>query len=275
MYKKRGSVLMKKTKLFVIITTTCVGLVTLFSQTAATYLKPLKTDSIPSNHTAIESESKDVKSETELLYDEIGLEGKLKFEAFDKAMIGYENLTFNNKDIITVIDFTLPSTEKRMFVIDMKNKKVLFNTIVSHGRNSGEKYAKAFSNRHGSYQSSLGFYTTENTYQGGNGYSLVLNGLEKGINDQAKARAVVIHGADYCSQSVINATGRLGRSYGCPALPRELNKPIINTIKNGTMVFIYAEDPSYMASSKILKKSHTTLLAQHDVTGGADSIAMY
>ncbi|WP_159638663.1 murein L,D-transpeptidase catalytic domain family protein [Sphingobacterium composti Ten et al. 2007 non Yoo et al. 2007] len=261
---------MRKTK-FLVLVTTCIGLVTLISQTTATYLTPQPTDSIYSNQSVVDSSEKDLRTSTEILYDEIGLEGKLKFEAFEKAMIGYENLDFKNKDIITVIDFTLPSTEKRMHVIDIKNKKVLYNTIVSHGRNSGEKYATAFSNRHGSFQSSLGFYTTENTYMGGNGYSLVLNGLEKGINDQAKPRAVVIHGADYCSQSVINSTGRLGRSYGCPALPRELNKPIINTIKNGTMVFIYAEDPTYLASSKILKKSSNTLLAQRDVVSDVDS----
>lgn len=260
---------MRKTKIITLVTT-CIGLVTIISQTAATYLQPQETANIPHN---IKKDSAyvDTRSESEILYEEIGLAGKLKFEAFDKAMIGYENLEFKNKDIITVIDFTLPSTEKRMHVIDMKNKKVLYNTIVSHGRNSGEKYATSFSNRHGSFQSSLGFYTTENTYMGGNGYSLVLHGLEKGINDQAKPRAVVIHGADYCSQSVINATGRLGRSYGCPALPREVNKPIINTIKNGTMVFIYAEDPSYLASSKILKKSTNTLLAQRDVVNDIDS----
>ena len=264
---------MRKRNLLLIITT-CIGIVTIVSQTAATYLQPVKTDSIPSNHINVVITSKDSKSTTKLLYEEIGLQGKLKFEAFEKAMVGYENLDFNNKNIITVIDFTLPSTEKRMFVIDLKNKKVLFNNIVSHGRNSGEKYATSFSNRHGSYQSSLGFYTTENTYQGGNGYSLVLNGLEKGINDQAKPRAVVIHGADYCSQSVINATGRLGRSYGCPALPRELTKPIINTIKNGSMVFIYAEDQNYLASSPVLKKVHSTLLAQH-YTEDVDSISTY
>src|SRR5690606_26921658 len=105
---------------------------------------------------------------------------------------------------------------------------------------------------------------TEKTYFGGNGYSLVINGMEKGINDQAKARAVVIHGADYCSQRIINATGRLGRSYGCPALPREVTKPIINTIKNGTGLFIYADNPEYMASSKILK-SNETMLAQREL----------
>lgn len=262
---------MRKTKIFTIVTA-CIGLVTLISQTTATYFTPQKTDIISSNQHVVDSSPIDMKTPTEILYDEIGLEGKLQFEAFEKAMIGYEKLDFNNKDIITVIDFTLPSTEKRMHVIDMRNKKVLYNTIVSHGRNSGQKYATSFSNRHGSFQSSLGFYTTENTYMGGNGYSLVLNGLEKGINDQAKARAVVIHGADYCSQSVINATGRLGRSYGCPALPRELNKPIINTIKNGSMVFIYAEDPTYFATSQILKKSSNTLLAQRDVVNDIDSV---
>src|SRR5690606_7790716 len=162
--------------------------------------------------------------------------------------------------------FTLPSTEKRMYVLDLKNKKLLFHTLVAHGRNSGEKYATKFSNKHGSLQSSLGFYLTEATYQGGNGYSLRLTGLEHGINDQAMARAVVIHGADYCSEKVIRATGRLGRSYGCPALPRELNEPIIDVIKNGSLLFIYADDEEYMANSRVLRdamKDSKTMLAQH------------
>lgn len=203
-----------------------------------------------------------VSSEAEKLYSAINLKGIVKFEAFEQAFHGYHQLPIRNKDIMTIIDFTLPSTEKRMYVIDMKAKKLLFHNIVSHGRNSGEKYATSFSNRHGSYQSSLGFYVTENTYQGGNGYSLVLNGLERGINDQAKARAVVIHGADYCSQDIINKTGRLGRSYGCPALPREINGPIINTIKNGTMLYIYADNKDYMASSKVIREQQT-MLAQN------------
>ncbi len=203
------------------------------------------------------------KSPSELLYDNIKLSGILKFEAFEEALQGYYSLNPKNKDILTVIDFTLPSTEKRMVVIDMKNQKVLYHTIVSHGRNSGEKYATSFSNRHGSYQSSLGFYFTANTYQGGNGYSLVLDGLEKGINDQAKARAVVIHGADYCSESVIKSAGRLGRSYGCPALPRDVTKPIINTIKNGSLLYIYANNTQYLAKTSVLNKDSRTLLAQH------------
>ncbi|GHE42148.1 murein L,D-transpeptidase catalytic domain family protein [Sphingobacterium griseoflavum] len=192
------------------------------------------------------------KSASELLYDKMNLAAILKFEAFSQALEGYRLLHPKKDNILTVIDFTLPSTDKRMVVLDMKHEKVLFHTIVSHGKNSGEKFAKSFSNKHGSYQSSLGFYETQNTYQGGNGYSLVLNGLEKGINDQAKARAVVVHGADYCSESMIKATGRLGRSYGCPALPRAVTKPIINTIKGGTLLYIYAENKDYMAQTKVL-----------------------
>lgn len=196
------------------------------------------------------------------LYEEFGLNGVLQFKAFEEAFSGLEKINPENRNVISIIDFTLPSTDKRMIVLDLENKKVLFHTIVSHGRNSGEKYATSFSNKHGSYQSSLGFYLTENTYQGANGYSLVLDGLEKGINDQAKPRAVVIHGADYCSETVIRSTGRLGRSYGCPALPRELNDQIINTIKNGTLLYIYADNKEYMASSRILPKQNN-FIAQH------------
>lgn len=250
---------MRKTVAITLLTS-IAGLYAIFSQTnqaqSPIIVTPPKTDSIK-----VVENSFSIPN----LYQEIALEGKLKYEAFAMAMNGYQNMSFKNKDIITVIDFSLPSTDKRMVVIDLKHKKVLFHTIVSHGRNSGEKYATSFSNKHGSYQSSLGFYKTANTYQGGNGYSLVLDGLEKGINDQAKPRAVVMHGADYSSQAVINATGRLGRSYGCPALPREVNKPIINTIKDGTMLFIYADNKDYLAKTKVFKKMPTTLIAQKDI----------
>jgi hypothetical protein len=229
-------------------------------------VKPIQNQEKPKiSSIQIDSIIEQDSSTAEKLYHQLGLSGKLKYEAFEMAFAGYEALPLRNRDIITVIDFTLPSTDKRMYVLDLKNKKLLFHTIVSHGRNSGEKYATSFSNRHGSYQSSLGFYITENTYQGGNGYSLVLNGLEKGINDQAKPRAVVIHGADYCSQQMIKATGRLGRSYGCPALPREVTKPIINMIKDGTMLFIYADSEEYLMSSTVLKPSVETRLAQRDL----------
>ena len=208
-------------------------------------------------------------SQIKALYDSLDVSDILKYEAFEEAMYGYNTMgrPHKNKDIVTVIDFTLPSTEKRMYVIDINKKELLYHTIVSHGRNSGDKYATKFSNRHGSFQSSLGFYLTAETYQGGNGFSLRLDGLEKGINDQARPRAVVIHGADYCSENVIRSSGRLGRSYGCPALPRELNANIINTIKDGSLLYIYANDKNYLANSSILRAKHTdtkTMLAQHE-----------
>ncbi|NGM61892.1 murein L,D-transpeptidase catalytic domain family protein [Sphingobacterium sp. SGG-5] len=231
------------------------GFYTIFSQPIS---KPVSSTKITTKTDSIIDE----RSPLEILYQEIDLADKLKYEVFEMAMLGFDNLSLRNKDIITIVDFSLPSTDKRMYVIDLKNKKLLFHTIVSHGRNSGDKYATSFSNRHGSFQSSLGFYITEGTYVGGNGYSLVIDGIEKGINDQAKARAVVIHGADYCSTSFIKNTGRLGRSYGCPALPRELTKPIINTIKNGTGLFIYADNVEYMANSTLVRDTETLIAAQ-------------
>src|SRR5690606_29550722 len=201
------------------------------------------------------------------LYQEMKLNKIIKWKAFQQAMQGFNQLNPKNNEIITIIDFTLPSTAKRMYVLNVKSKKVLFHNIVSHGKNSGDNFATSFSNNHGSFQSSLGFYMTQETYQGGNGFSLRLNGLEKGINDQARPRAIVVHGADYCSQKFIQSTGRLGRSYGCPALPRELAKPIINTIKNGSMMFIYAGNKEYLASSKLIKDipslNAKTLIAAH------------
>lgn len=232
-----------------------------------TYLSKEKT-----TDTLVEKEPLGVVDSTQLLYHRMNLTSVLKYKAFEQAMQGYHRLKPKHDQILTVIDFTLPSTDKRMVVLDVKNENVLYHTIVSHGRNSGDKYARSFSNRHGSYQSSLGFYETAQTYQGGNGYSLVLHGLEKGINDQAKARAVVIHGADYCSESFIRSTGRLGRSYGCPALPQHLARPIINTIKNGTLLYIYADNPQYMANTKIVQHSErTSLLAQQNIHADSTS----
>jgi len=216
-------------------------------------------------HSKLELEKDPVKE----LYDEMKLQGIIKWDAFEQAMQGYNQLNPKNRNIVTIIDFTLPSTEKRMYVLDMKAKKLLYHNIVSHGRNSGEKFATAFSNKHGSFQSSLGFYYAEETYFGGNGFSLRLDGLEKGINDQARPRAIVVHGADYCSTDMIKSTGRLGRSYGCPALPRELAKPIINTIKGGSLMYIYAGNKDYLASTKVVKKnplspSNILIATQHD-----------
>ena len=209
----------------------------------------------PIGHTSAKkslSISERLANETELIYDLMNLEGLIDINAFKSAYSGYKKLNNNKSSLLTIIDFNLPSSEKRMYVLDMDKKEVMYVTHVAHGRNSGGNYATSFSNKSGSYQSSLGFYRTAETYNGGNGYSLRLDGLEKGINDLARPRAVVIHGADYCNEDFIKSTGRLGRSFGCPALPQNLNKPIINTIKEGSLLFIYADKPEYYASTKIL-----------------------
>ena len=140
-----------------------------------------------------------------------------------------------------------------MFVIDLKSQKLLFKTYVAHGMNSGKEMARFFSNTPESNKSSLGFYTTSDTYMGKHGYSLHLNGLEKGFNDKAFERDIVMHAADYVNESVIRSTGYAGRSWGCPAVPEKLSKPIIDQIKNGTCLFIYAPDRNYMHRSQLIK----------------------
>lgn len=156
-----------------------------------------------------------------------------------------------NHRVITLIDFTKPSHEKRLFVIDLEAKKILFKSLVAHGRNSGEHYATSFSNMPQSHQSSLGFYLTGEPYTGRHGYSLCLDGLEKGINDNARKRAVVVHGASYVSYAFIDAYGRLGRSFGCPALPEETASAIIDVIQNRSLLFIYSDDTHYMRDSRL------------------------
>lgn len=194
----------------------------------------------------------ETETDNQSLYREIELSGLVSYAAFEQAMSGWSKIEATKKEIVTIIDFSKPSCDERLAVIDLKHKKLLYSSHVSHGRNSGENYATSFSNRSGSYQSSLGFYVTETTYQGKNGYSLVLDGLEKGINDRAKARAIVIHGAAYADPGLISSMGRLGRSLGCPALPPAICKKIIDTIKEGSLLFIYADNTDYLAHSRIL-----------------------
>jgi hypothetical protein len=183
----------------------------------------------------------------------------LSKQAFQYAMQGFDYLVkagkITNDKIISIADFSLPSTKKRLFIIDLAKNKILFNTYVAHGMNSGKEYASQFSNRPESNQSSPGFYETMNTYNGKNGYSLHLQGLERGINDNADSRAIVMHGAPYVSESMIQSQGYLGRSWGCPAVPENLHKPIINKIKNGSCLFIYSPDKSYLSRSAILKQA--------------------
>lgn len=175
-------------------------------------------------------------------------------EALNYALEGLEKLEKNyQKPILTVIDFSLPSTKKRLWIIDLNTREILVNTVVAHGRNSGNLMAEKFSNQPESYQSSLGFYKTAETYQGKHGYSLRLDGLENGFNDQARSRAIVIHGADYAREEFAKSNGRLGRSLGCPALPPELSAEVIDLIKEGSLLFIYGQDQNYLSRSALIQ----------------------
>jgi hypothetical protein len=163
-------------------------------------------------------------------------------ESFSIALEGFQLLKDKGvikKNILTLVDFSLSSTAKRLWVIDLDKNIILFQTLVAHGRNTGEDVAKVFSNKAESFQSSLGFYATAEIYNGKHGLSLKLDGLQKGLNDKARDRAVVIHGADYVSESFIKQNKRLGRSQGCPAVPVEMNAKIINVIKDKSCLFIY------------------------------------
>jgi hypothetical protein len=164
------------------------------------------------------------------------------FQSFFKAFEGFNSLKSKGlikNNILTIIDFSLSSNVKRLWVIDLTNNIILFNTLVAHGRNTGDEFATTFSNAASSFKSSLGLYVTGEIYNGKHGISLKLDGLEKGINDQARARAVVVHGAEYVSNAFIKLHKRLGRSLGCPAIPVEFTEKIIKTIKNKSCVFIY------------------------------------
>jgi L,D-transpeptidase catalytic domain len=192
-----------------------------------------------------------------MLYDSLNLHSMgLSVQAFEYAAKGYSYLKSQGKllntKVLSIIDFTLPSSKKRLFIIDVENYRLLFNTYVAHGQNTGEEYASKFSNKPDSYQSSLGFYLTSGTYMGKNGFSLQLDGLEYGINNNASERAIVMHGAPYVSEGFINNRGYIGRSHGCPAVPEKMNRPIIERIKNGSCLFIYGKDSNYMNRSKIL-----------------------
>jgi len=156
-------------------------------------------------------------------------------------------------EILTVIDYSLPSTQPRLWVFNLEKRRLLFHELVAHGQRSGENLATHFSNRCGSRQTSLGLFVTADTYNGQNGYSLRLEGLEAGINDRAHDRAIVIHGAPYVSASTVAELGRLGRSLGCPAVSKTVARALIDTIKDGTAVFAYYPEWKWLARSAFLK----------------------
>ena len=202
----------------------------------------------------IRLDGKTLEDEIANNYENCSLEGIVSYDIFKMAMIGFKNIEPENKDILTIIDFSKLSTEKRFYLIDLRSEKLLINTWVAHGKNSGENEALDFSNIKDTKKSSPGFFVTAETYQGSNGYSLRIDGIEKHINNKARKRFIVIHGADYVSEVFINENGRLGRSWGCPAVPRELSNQIIDLIKEGTCIFVNTNDPEYFRNSKLIEK---------------------
>jgi len=178
----------------------------------------------------------------------------LEFEPFEKALKGYVKLQnegeIEENSYLTVIDMSISANRNRFFLIDVENKKIIHKSVVAHGRNSGGEFAKYFSNKVGSFQSSIGFYRTAETYQGKHGLSLRLDGLEYS-NSNARKRAIVIHAADYVSSMFIKKNGRLGRSLGCPSLPQKNYDQIVHKIKNGSLLFIYYPQDHYLANSSL------------------------
>ena len=194
-----------------------------------------------------------------VVYDSLKLDQfGLKKDVFELALRGWQKMG-ETKPVLSIVDLSQPSTNKRLYVIDLQKKQLLFNTYVAHGQNSGDLVASKFSNVNASFQTSLGFYQTLNTYMGKHGLSLQLKGLEKGVNDQVYNRNIVLHGADYACEDFIKKNGRLGRSQGCPAVPYADSKRIIPVVKGGTCLFVYAPNPDYIAGSAFLANPYTSL----------------
>lgn len=231
----------------------CVLVALVFSFAAS--MRPEKNNN--TNHNATSSPHNEMILQADSVYQHLHLaEAGLQRNAFRMAFKGYHKMIslgiIAKRGLLSIADFSLPSTQQRFFVVDMQRGKLLFKTWVAHGRNSGRIYATDFSNIPASYKSSLGFYLTLQPYYGDKGYALKLKGMEKGINDKAYERAIVIHGADYVNGSIAATQGYLGRSLGCPALPFELNKKVIDTIREGSCFFIYHPNPAYLNNSNFL-----------------------
>lgn len=197
-----------------------------------------------------------LEAEASQLYNDLALSGDINMTTLAYALKGFKYLQSQGKlestSTLSICDFSQSSRNKRLYIIDVANHKLLFNTYVAHGRNSGGEYATSFSNDLDSHKSSLGFYVTGNTYNGSHGLSLRIEGVEKGFNDKANTRDVVVHGCDYLGDRWIKNSPFAGRSWGCPAVPASETPKVINMIKNGGCLFIYHPTENYLKHSKIL-----------------------
>ena len=214
-----------------------------------------KVDAFPSKELkTIENTSIAFENHIKTMYQKLKLKkAELEYAPFKIAYVGYLNLQAKGelkKEILTILDFTKSSRFRPMWILDMKNQKLVRRELVAHGKNSGHDMVTSFSNKLNSNQSSMGFYTTDAPYIGKNGISMLINGMDKGYNDQARNRAVVMHGADYVNPKTMNRNGRLGRSFGCPAVEAHKAQEIIDYVKNGSCLFIYFKDATYLSSSK-------------------------
>lgn len=206
---------------------------------------------------AARAEMKRVIRTATSIYNEMDLQNSgLSEKAFEYGWMGYYKLQkrglLRKTNILTICDFSQSSSVERMYVIDVRSKKLLYRTFVAHGINSGEEYANSFSNSDESCKSSLGFYVTSNTYTGSNGLSLRIQGVDRGFNDHAARRNIVIHGATYVSLRILHKYGVMGTTFGCPAIPAEMTDQIIPVVKNGSCFFIYYPSQKYLTQSSVL-----------------------
>lgn len=197
-----------------------------------------------------------------LLKQAPGLQARVLRLALDAAACASERGLVQRRELLTVIDYSLPSTQPRLWVFNLESRELLFRELVAHGKNSGGNVANFFSNSSGSLATSLGLFVTGGTYVGSNGYSLRLKGLEEGVNDMAFDRAIVMHGAPYVSRAAIKALGRLGRSWGCPAVRKEVARKLIDTVRGGSPIFAYYPDREWLSTSAFLKQRESTTTAQ-------------
>ena len=215
----------------------------------------LMTENITENsQQPIEQKKQKIVIDIKSVYDSLNIKNKIDYSIFQKAYLGYVQISHKNPGVLIIIDYTKPSNEERFYVLDLNKKKLVYSTRVAHSKNSGLEIPLEFSDDPNSYQSSLGFFVTLGEYNGAYGYSLRLKGLEENINANAEDRAIVIHGGDIVEDEYIKKFGFAGRSLGCPVLPNSLTREIIDFIKHGRVLFIYGNDEEYIDESTYLSK---------------------